>query len=51
MVLSKRHYLLKEELNRLKSALTLMDTELREGTEKCAVQEAKLEGLLKQATR
>jgi hypothetical protein len=51
MVLSKRHYTLKEELNRLKSGLTLLDTELRESSEKCAVHEAKLEELLKQATR
>jgi hypothetical protein len=38
IVLSKRHYSLKEELARLKNATFLLETELREGNEKCAVQ-------------
>jgi hypothetical protein len=42
IALGKRHYAFKEELSHLKSALSLMETELREGTERCAVQEAKL---------
>lgn len=51
ILLGKRHYALKEELAHYRNALGLMDTELREASEKCAVQEARLENMLRQAQR
>lgn len=45
MVLCKRNNDLKQQLGYLNSALTLLNTEFREATEKSAIQETKFEEL------
>ena len=51
MVLCKRTNELKQQLTFAASALSLVDTELREATEKCAAQEAKSQHIAQNAAK